>query len=78
MMVPRAEHVWVVDVQVWGDRQAPGLLLAWDRREDGWWAHVIVVQLGNGSQGGGPYVKQLWLQAAAIRPAGGVGHSAPP
>lgn len=74
-MDPRAEHVWVTDVQVWGDRQAPGLLLGWERRADGWWGFVITAQAGIDAHGAGPYVRQLWVPASAISPAtsGGAG-----
>lgn len=70
MMVPRAEHVWVTDVQVWGDRLAPGLLLGWRkaRKGGGWEGWVIVAQLGIDAQGDGPHVRQGWTRAEAIKP----------
>lgn len=72
-MIPRAEHVWVTDVQVWGDRRAPGLLLGWRRDDDGsWWGWVVSAQLGVDAQGGGPYVRQIWAPAAQIVPVDAV------
>ncbi|WP_139983943.1 hypothetical protein [Nocardioides litoris] len=66
-MLPRAEHVWVTDVQVWGDRRAPGLLLGWERDRSGrWLGWVVVAHLG--AQHGGPYVSQRWVPSEAIVP----------
>ncbi|MBS45284.1 MAG: hypothetical protein CMH83_19370 [Nocardioides sp.] len=54
-MHPRAEHVWVTDVQVWGDVQAPGLLLGWRQtRQGAWEGWCVVAHLG--PQESGPYV----------------------
>ncbi len=67
-MVARAEHVWVSDVQVWGDRRAPGLLLGWRRTDERWEGWVIVVHLGSpAGGGGGPYVRQGWVRAESIQ-----------
>ena len=81
-MHPRAEHVWVTDVQVWGDVQAPGLLLGWRQtRQGAWEGWCVVAHLG--PQDSGPYVRQGWVAAALIKrrgpdaPARG-SHSAPP
>lgn len=70
-MLPRAEHVLVSDVQVWGDRKAPGLLLGWRRDDAGrWWGWVISAELGSGASGGGPYVRQGWVRAESIERLG--------
>lgn len=64
--IPRAEHVWVTEVQVWGDRGAPGLLLGWRQDEHGWEGYVVTASLG-GARGSGPYVTQRWHPADRIR-----------
>ncbi len=70
-MLPRAEHVWVSDVQVWGDGVAPGLLLGWRRRRDGGWeGWCVVAHLGSAAAGSGPYVRQGWVRAESIRRCG--------
>lgn len=67
-MTPRAEHVSVKDVQVWGDQLAPGLLIGWDQRDGEWWGYVIAAQAGIDARGAGPYVKQVWVKAEFIVP----------
>ncbi len=65
---PRAQHVWVSLTGVWADDRLPGLLLAWRCGAKGWEGWVISVQPGVGARGDGPYVRQAWLPASAIRP----------
>lgn len=65
-MVPRSEHVWVTDVQVWGDRQCAGLLLGWRQRKGQWEGWVITAQVG--PQDSGPFVRQGWVRAESIKP----------
>jgi hypothetical protein len=64
-MHPRAEHVWVTDVQTWGDGRAPGLLIGWQQDRTGaWLGWVVVAHLG--AQDSGPYVQQRWVRAESI------------
>lgn len=63
-MMPRAEHVWVTDVQVWGDRMAPGLLLGWRRRAGEWEGWVVTAQVG--PRDSGPFIRQGWVRAQSI------------
>ncbi|WP_134767762.1 hypothetical protein [Nocardioides sp. 1609] len=67
MLHPRAEHVWVTGVEVWGDRRSPGLLLGWRRARDGTWeGWVVTASVGTPARQDGPYVRQTWVPAAAI------------
>lgn len=63
-MEPRAQHVFVKDVQVWGDVLAPGLLLGWRKRKGVWEGWVVVAQLG--PQDSGPFVQQRWIPASSL------------
>lgn len=64
--------MWVADVQVWGDRYAPGLLLGWERDAAGaWQGWVIVAETGIDAHTAGPYVRQVWVPADRIRPRDG-------
>ncbi len=65
---PRAQHVWVSLTGLWADDQLPGLLLGWRRTAHGWQGWVISVQPGIGAHQSGPYVRQGWVPATAIRP----------
>lgn len=67
-MVARAEHVWVSDVQVWGDVPHPGLLVEWRQCDDGSWEGLVVWTQAF-PQGRGWEVRQHWLEAAKIRRA---------
>lgn len=61
-MIPRAEHVYVLDHGGLGDSQRTGLLVGWEQRDDGtWWAWVITAQVG--AQDSGPYINQAWVPA---------------
>lgn len=69
-VLPRAQHVWVSLTGVWADDRVPGLLLSWRSTPQGWEGWVISAQAGVGARGDGPYVRQSWLPATAIRPLG--------
>ena len=68
----RAQHVWVSLTGVWGDAALPGLLIGWRRTRRGEWeGWVISAEPVVGAHDAGPYVRQSWVPAAAIRPLGG-------
>ena len=69
--VPRAVHCWVSLTTVWKDDGVPGLLLGWRRGEQGWEGYVIAASPGIGAHASGPYLRQCWIPAAAIRPVEG-------
>lgn len=56
-------HVWVAPSARHPDmRPYPGLLVSWQRRDDGWWAHVVML-LPTGA------VVVNWVPATLVRPA---------
>ena len=56
-------HCWV-EAGASGGESRPGLIAAWERRDDGWYAYVLSVTSE-------PYgIVQEWLPAARVRPAG--------
>jgi hypothetical protein len=63
----RAEHCWVMDVQVWGDTPHPGLLLEWRQRPDGEWEGLVIAVQAT-PQDRGFDVRQRWVDASKIRP----------
>lgn len=58
-------HVWIFGGDPTAPYPWPGLLVEWQRREDGWWARCVFV----------PYpasvgeLAEAWLPAESIRPA---------
>ncbi|GAA5154860.1 hypothetical protein GCM10023340_39090 [Nocardioides marinquilinus] len=67
-MIPRAEHVWVRDVQTYDEKPSPGLLCGWRQDHRGeWQGWVIVAQLGISAEGG-PSIRQGWVAAESIQP----------
>ncbi len=59
----RVHHVWVAPSARHPDmRPYPGLLVAWQRREDDWWAQVVML-LPEGA------VVVNWVPRALLRPA---------
>jgi hypothetical protein len=59
----RVHHVWVAPSQKHPDmRPYPGLLVAWERRDDGWWGQVVML-LPEGA------VVASWVPRAQLRPA---------
>jgi hypothetical protein len=65
-MHARAEHVYVIEAQVWGDVPLPGLLAEWRQVEGGGYEGLVIfVQVH--PQGAGWSLTQKWLPAAKIR-----------
>ena len=63
--VERARHVWVAPSARQVDlRPYPGLLVTWQRRDDGWWAYVVML-LPTGA------LVANWVPASLLRPARG-------
>lgn len=59
----RVHHVWVAPSAKHPDmRPYPGLLVAWERRRDDWWAQVVML-LPEGA------VVVSWVPHALLRPA---------
>lgn len=67
-MEPRAEHVWVRNVALFGDQWHPGILLWWEQTDDGWRGMVVVARPGIPARNDGPFVSQGYRTADAIRP----------
>jgi hypothetical protein len=62
----RAEHVFVTDVQVWGNVPHPGLLAEWRPAEGGGYEGLVIfVQVH--PQGAGWSLTQKWMPAEKIR-----------
>jgi hypothetical protein len=66
----RAVHVWVRRPGYNGEEQLPGLLLMWrpGRTRSGasrWEGWVVFAATGH-PEGGGPVLRQEWVEAAAI------------
>lgn len=71
-MVPRMQHAWVDPTARWGiDSARPGLLMMWQKREDGWHAFVGWAEVGARAHGGSPRWKVDWLPAACVKPVEG-------
>ncbi|MXG90658.1 hypothetical protein [Nocardioides flavescens] len=71
--LPRAEHVWINHVSGLTEAHLPGLLLAWRRhpaRPAEWQGWVIYAELGSAAGGGGPFIRQSWVEATGIQPRG--------
>jgi len=58
-------HCWVIRTAT-GVGPWPGLILEWQRRDDGWWARVIYIPypVDTGTS------VEAWLTADSVRPAG--------
>lgn len=66
-MYPMAEHVWVLDVQVFGNVPQPGLLVEWRKRDDGSGWDGLVIAAEAFPQGRGWQVRQRWVPEAHIK-----------
>ena len=62
-------HVWLTDTGVFGDAALPGIVLDQKQADDGsWLVYVVAVEPGIGAHDAGPYVRQMWVAASAVRP----------
>lgn len=62
---PSRAHVWVADPE--GGPDLPGVLIAWQRRGQDWWAQVAFVVY----DGVAPALVTQWVEAGVLRPATG-------
>lgn len=58
-------HVWIIGGEDRGTLPWPGLLIEWERRDDGWWGRVVFVPFP--SEPG--EVVERWIAASHLRPA---------